>query len=241
MKCLFCFALLPVIAACASHIAPGSPLADAEIYARPPLAAGDAGCSLASSPSGYGCDPWSAHLYISRGIAKHENTLTLIVVHNPDYEGNANDIRVAPGHDYYQQLTVDVPFTTTIRDFVCVVFASAPGGAALDASTPTFLTDVANHPEFSLLAGPIFDGTAHVNNIAAVCGTSHLTAVRAPHLVTQGMPVLADVALAVSMTPKPQSFVVGTKFSAWVARGFLYVDEESEMSPPIMATVTAVQ
>jgi hypothetical protein len=43
------------------------------------------------------------------------------------------------------------------------------------------------------------------------------------------------------MTPKPQSFVVGTKFSAWVARGVLYVDEESEMSPPITATVTAVQ
>jgi len=56
-----------------------------------------------------------------------------------------------------------------------------------------------------------------------------------------GMPVLADVALAVPMTPKPQGFVVGTKFSAWVARGFLYVDEESELSPPIMATVTAVQ
>jgi hypothetical protein len=232
MKCLSCFALLLVIAAaCASHIALGPTLADAS----------DPGCSLASSPSGYGCDPWSAHLYVSRGIAKHGNTLTLTVVHDPDYEGNANDIRVPPGHGYHQQLTVDVPFTTAIRDFVCVAFASAPGGGAVDASSPTFLTHVANHPESSLLAGPSFDGTAHVNNIAAVCGTSHLTTVGAPHLVTQGMPVLADVALAVPMTPKPQGFVVGTKFSAWVARGFLYVDEESEMSPPIRVTVKAEQ
>jgi hypothetical protein len=232
MKCLSCFAMLLVIStACASHIALGSPRADAV----------DAGCSVAGSPSGYRCDPWSVHLYVSRGIAKNGNTLTFTVVHNPDYEGNANDIRVAPGHGYYQQFTAEVPFTAAIRDFVCVAFASEPGGAGLDASSPTFLSEVANHPEFSLLAGPVFDGTAHVNNIAAVCGTSHLTAVGAPHLVTLGKPVLADVALAVPMTPKPQGFVVGTKFSAWVARGFLFVDEESEMSPPITATVTAVQ
>jgi hypothetical protein len=230
MKCLSCFALL-IAATCVLHIALGPRFA----------ASRDAGCPLTSSPSGYGCDPWSAHLYVSRGIAKNGNTLTLTVVHNPDYKGNGNDIRVAPGHDYYQQLTVDVPFTTAIRDFVCVAFASASRSAALDASTPTFLTDVSNHPESSLLAGAIFDGTAHVNNIAAVCGTSHLTAVGAPHLVTIGRPVLADIALAVPMTPKPQGFVVGMTFSAWVARGFLYVDEESEMSPPITATVTAVQ
>jgi hypothetical protein len=232
MKCLSRFALLPVIAAaCASLIAAGPSRVDA----------GDAGCSLTSSPSGYGCDPWSAHLYFSRGIARNGSTLRLTVVHDPDYEGNANDIKIASGHDYYQQLTVDVPFTTAIRDFICVAFASAPGGAALDASGPRFLTDVENHPESSLLAGPIFDGTAHVNNVAAVCGTSHLTIVRAPHLVTTGKPGLADLALAVPMTPKPRGFVAGTKFSAWIARGFLYVDEESEMSPPIMATVTAVQ
>jgi hypothetical protein len=46
---------------------------------------------------------------------------------------------------------------------------------------------------------------------------------------------------AVPMTPKPQGFFVGTKSSPWVVRGFLYVDEESAMSPPIMATVTATQ
>jgi hypothetical protein len=36
------------------------------------------------------------------------------------------------------------------------------------------------------------------------------------------------------------TFVVGTKFSDWVEQGLIYVDEESEMPPPIMATVTAV-
>ncbi len=224
-------ALLAVIAACAWYLAAGPRLATA----------GNPGCSLASSPSGYGCDPWSTHLYVSRGIAKNGNTFTLTVVHDPDYEGNANDIRIPPGHDYSQQLTVDIPFTTAIRDFICVALVSAPGGAVLDASKPTFLTDVANHPESSLLAGPSFDGAAHVSNISAVCGTSHLAGVAAPPLVTRGRSVLADLALAVPMTPKPQGFVVGTKFSAWVARGFFYIDEESELSPPIMATVTAVQ
>jgi len=231
MKCRSWVVLFAVIAALAWYIAATPRLA----------AAGNPGCSLASSPSGYGCDPWSTHLYVSRGIAKNGNTLTLTVVHDPDYEGNANDIRIPPGHDYYQQLRVDIPFTTAIRDFICVAFVSAPGGAALDASSPKLLTDVANHPESSLLAGPSFEGTAHVNNVAAVCGTSHLAAVAAPRLVTRGRSILADLALAVPMTPKPQGFVVGTKFSAWVARGFLYVDEESEMSPPIMATVTAIQ
>ena len=231
MKCRSWFALVPVITALAWYLAAGPRLADAR----------DAGCSLASSPSGYGCDPWSTHLYVSRGIAKNGNTLRLTVIHDPDYEGNANDTRIAPGHDYYQQLTVDIPFTTAIRDFVCVVFASAPGGAAFDASSPTFLTDVTNHPESSLLAGPSFDGAAHVGNIAAICETSRLAAVVAPHLVTEGKTALADVALAVPVMPKPQSFIVGTKFSAWVARGVLYVDEEREMLPPVVATVTAVE
>jgi len=231
MKWWYWFALLAVIAALAWYFAAGPRLADAR----------HAGCTLASSPSGYGCDPWSTHLYVSRGIAKNGNTLRLTVIHNPDYEGNDNDSRIAPGHDYYQQLTVDVPFTTAIRDFLCVAFASAPGGGAFDTSSPTFLTQVANHPEASLLAGPSFDGTANVSNIAAICGTSRLAAVVAPRFVTEGKPALADLALAVPMTPKPQNFVVGTKFSAWVARGVLYVDEESELSPPITATVTAVQ
>jgi hypothetical protein len=88
----------------------------------------------------------------------------------------------------------------------------------------------------TLIAGPIFDGTANVTNIAAVCGMSHLRAVGPPHVVTMGMPVVA-----VPMTPGPQGFVVGTKSSHWVEHGFLYLDDESEMSPSIVATVTAVQ
>ena len=61
----------------------------------------------------------------------------------------------------------------------------------------------------TLLAGPIFDGTADVNNIAAVGGSSHVTAVESPHLVTMGMPVLGEVALAVPMTPKPEGILRG--------------------------------
>jgi hypothetical protein len=63
-----------------------------------------------------------------------------------------------------------------------------------------------------------------------------VTALESPHLVTMGMPVLGDVALAVPMTPKPEGFVVGT-----VEHGFLHVDEESKMSLPIRATVKAEQ
>jgi hypothetical protein len=92
----------------------------------------------------------------------------------------------------------------------------------------------------TLLAGSIFDGTAHVNSIAAVGGTSHVTAVES-HVVAAGMPVPANVALAVPMTPKPQGFGLGTKFSDWVEHGFLYVDEESKVSLPIGATVKAEQ
>jgi hypothetical protein len=51
-----------------------------------------------------------------------------------------------------------------------------------------------------------------------------------------GMPVVT-----VPMTPGPQGFVVGTKSSHWVEHGFLYLDDQSEMSPSIVATVTAVQ
>jgi hypothetical protein len=229
MKYLSWLALFLLMAALAWYLGVG------------PQLTGVRSCSLPSSPSGYGCDPWSVHLYVSQGIARNGNTLTLIVAHDPEDEGNANDTRVAEGHGFEQQLTVVVPFTAAIRDFVCVAFVPTPGGAGLDASSPTFLTDVTNHPESSLLAGPSFDGTAHVNNIAAVCGSSHLAAVTAPHLVTTGMPVLPDIALAVPMKPKPQGFVVGTKFSAWLARGFIYIDEESEMSPPITAMVTAVR
>jgi hypothetical protein len=93
----------------------------------------------------------------------------------------------------------------------------------------------------TLLAGPIFDGAANMNNMAAIGGSFHVTAAESPHLVTMGRPVLGDVALAVPMTPRPQGFVVGTKVSDWVEPGFLYVDEESKMSLPIGATVKAEQ
>jgi hypothetical protein len=92
-----------------------------------------------------------------------------------------------------------------------------------------------------LLARSIFVGTADFNNIAAVGGSSHVAAVESPHLVTMGTPVLGDVALVVLMTPKPEGFVVGTKFSDWAEHGFLHVDEGSQMSLPLWATVKAEQ
>ena len=67
-----------------------------------------------------------------------------------------------------------------------------------------------------------------------------MTAVESPHLVAAGTPV-ANVALAFPMTPKPQGFVVGTKFSDWVEHDFLHVDEESKVSLPIRATIKAWQ
>jgi len=97
-----------------------------------------------------------------------------------------------------------------------------------------------DHPEFSFPAGSIYDGTAHANNIAA-CGTSRLRARMSRHFVTLGMPVMADVALAASMTSKAQSLSVGTRSSACEACAFLNVDEEGGTSPLITATVTAVQ
>ena len=68
-----------------------------------------------------------------------------------------------------------------------------------------------------------------------------MTAVGTPRLVTMGVPVVADVALAVPMMPKLQGFVVGAKVSDWVEHSFLYVGEEKKMSPPIRVTVKAEQ
>jgi hypothetical protein len=93
----------------------------------------------------------------------------------------------------------------------------------------------------TLLAGSIFHLTASVNNIAAVGGSLDVTAVESPQLLAAGMPVFAKIALAVPMTPKPQGFVVGARFSDWVEHGFLYVDEESKVSLPNGATVKAEQ
>jgi hypothetical protein len=55
------------------------------------------------------------------------------------------------------------------------------------------------------------------------------------------MPALADLALAIPLQPRPRDFIVGTTFSAWLARGILYVDEESELVPALQATVVAIQ
>jgi hypothetical protein len=93
----------------------------------------------------------------------------------------------------------------------------------------------------TLFAGIIFEDTANVNNSAPFGGSPHLTAVESPHFVAAGMTVLGNVALEVSITPKPLGFVVGTKFSDWAEHGFLNGDEESRVSQPIGASVKVEQ
>jgi hypothetical protein len=51
---------------------------------------------------------------------------------------------------------------------------------------------------------------------------------------------MASAGTSVALSRKPRSFLVGTKVSARAARGFLYIDD-CDISPPIMATVTAVR
>jgi len=99
-------------------------------------------------------------------------------------------------------------------------------------SSPGFPTSEANHYELPFRSGWIFHRCAPVNNIAAVCGTSHLTTGVARQLV--------NFVLTLSITPKAQRFVAA-KLSVWVARGLPYVDGDGEMLPRIMTTGTAVQ
>lgn len=81
--------------------------------------------------------------------------------------------------------------------------------------SPGFPASSANHHERPLPGVALFDRNAPDNNIAAICGTSHLTTGVAAHLV--------PIVLTLSMTPKMRRFV-GGKLSVWVARGSLYVD-----------------
>ena len=52
---------------------------------------------------------------------------------------------------------------------------------------------------------------------------------------------MASAATSVALSRKPRSFLVRVKVSAWAARGFLYIDNDSDISPPIMAMLTAVR
>jgi len=196
-------------------------------------------CNIATSPSGYACDPWSTHLYVAETIKRNGSKLRLLVVHNPDNEGHVDDQAVPPEHDYSQLLTVDVDLTDAVRHFLCVVFTPSATPASFDAASPTFLTDV-NHSGHTLLSDDS-NGTAHVANLTDICGGSTVPGLPWPSIAASGQPALADIALAIPLQPRPRDFTVGTTFSAWLARGILYVDEQSELAPALSGTVVAVQ
>lgn len=201
---------------------------------------GGAGCS-AASPSGYQCDPWSVHLYVTQGFERMGQTLRIHAVHNPDYEGSPSDQSIPPAHSFSQLLVVDIPFTTAVHDFLCVVLTHAAGAAPVDASSASFLTDVMNHPDTSLLADGSGDFMPHVTTLEAVCAGSKLTPVAAPVIATTAQPVLPDFALAIPLSPSPQGLKVGDTLDPWLSRGFLFVDEDRELVPRVHAKVVSVQ
>jgi len=195
-------------------------------------------CS-ATSPSGYACDPWSVHLYMVETIRRQGGTVRLQVVHNPEYEGGINDMTIPAEHDYSQLLTVDLQLTDAVRQFLCVAFNPHTTPATFDASSPSFSSTV--DPSYHGLLNADSTGMPSVANLIDICGSPTLASVYAPVIATSGRPTLPDVALAIPLQPRPRDFTVGTTFHAWVARGILYVDEESELSPDLSGTVAAVQ
>jgi hypothetical protein len=208
------------------------------------LAGGDGGapqCS-AGSPSGYACDPWSTHLYVTDSAQRRGSTLRLQLQHNPDFEGAADDTMIPPAHDYFQQLTVDLELTESVRRFICVVLTAAATPASFDASSPSFFSDV--DPGFHGLVPESFPDPPPVADLIDICGGATLPAARWPALVNPSgdhKPILPAIVLAIPLTPSPRQFQAGTSFGAWLARGVLDVDEESELSPELTATVVAVQ
>ena len=187
----------------------------------------------AASPSGYQCDPWSTHLLVLTGVKRAGDKLTLSVTHDPDFEGPADEnMPPPPAHNFYENLTFELAITPAIRDYLCVIFTKAGGGAPIDSAAAGFVDSVDAHVWASLLSDGSNDNTAHVANIASVCGSSKLTPVAAPAIVMT-KPVLPDVALMIGLTPDLQQLKVGDTATAYLARGFLYVDEESELSPAI--------
>jgi hypothetical protein len=178
-------------------------------------------------------------LYVAAGIKRQGTNLHLTLIHDPDNEGSSSDTQVPPEHQFYQSLTVDLPLTPEIRGFLCAVFTSGPTPSSFDASNPTFLTSVnySNHTLLSADGG----GTAQVSNLTDICGTSKLPAIQAPRVTPDGRPALIDVAMAIPLEPKPTGFIAGMTIHGWLARGVLYVDEESELVPQLSATVVTVQ
>jgi hypothetical protein len=202
-------------------------------------AAGAGGSACPSSPSGYGCDPWSVFLYPSDGVVRSAETLRFQMHHDVDLEGNPGDETIAPGHDFAQTLTLGIALTPEVRKFLCTVFVPSPTGSAIDPSASDFLATVNPSVGASLLGTLPNDYVPHPSNVIDICGSGALEQISAPALVSS--PTLPDIVLVLPLQPAPSGLVEGTEFSAWLARGILWVDEESELSPEVTATVIAVQ
>src|SRR5262249_18438327 len=73
------------LAACCPDLSGGS---GQDLATRADLATGhdpDGGgtCTDGTSPSGYKCDPWSVHMYLSRFVSADNTTLRLQLLHDP--------------------------------------------------------------------------------------------------------------------------------------------------------------
>jgi hypothetical protein len=173
-----------------------------------------------------------------QGATHQANKLRLRLVHNPDNEGNANDMTVPPDHSFSQQITADITLDDSVRHFLCVVFTAQPTPTSFDAASPTFFTTV-GVPTSSAIT---FDTAGHPQaaTLIDLCGTSRLPAFYAPTLASGGKPTLPDIAMAIPLSPAPTGFSAGTTFGGWLARGILYINEESELAPELTATVVSI-
>jgi hypothetical protein len=193
-----------------------------------------------TSPSGYACDPWSVHLYVSRFVSASPTTLRLQLWHDPTYEGAASDQTWPIEHDYWQLLTVDIPIDNALESFLCVVFAKTtpPDSYPIDDTLATNLDD----GSFSLVITP--QGTKRWQNVRDLCGSGSLPALLKPELLSgpfADRPALPEVAVMIPMLPNPHDLTVGAQVSGWLARGIMGADEDRELVPTIRGTVVEVQ
>jgi len=201
---------------------------------------GGGGCSDGTSPSGYKCDPWGAHLYMSRFVSASATTLRLQLLHDPTQaEGNPSDDTWPLEHDYWQLVTVDFPIDDALRSFLCVAFArtTPPDSFPIDASLADLYLGTNSLPITP-------QGTTRWQNVQDLCGNGSLPALLKPELLMGPFvdsPALPDVVVVIPLLPSPRTLTVGAEVTGWVARGILGADEDSELVPTIRGKVIEVQ
>jgi hypothetical protein len=201
--------------------------------------AAGAGGECPGNPSGYACDAWSVHLYPTHGVRRETTELRLQIRHDPDLEGYPTDWEIAPGHEFSQFMTVTIDLTPGVRDYLCSVLVPSTQAEPIDPSLPEFSASVSQYVAASLLSPLPNDYLPHPDNVLDICGAGALTPIVNPGLVTG--PTLPDIVLVLPLEPEPTGFQVGQTFWAWLARGILWVDEESELSPAVTVTIVDIQ